>query len=274
MASVPTGMPPGICAWTRANRVPGVSIELAHREPAATCAPQWLRPNVPHRLRRRWSLAARDPLRLARTLPSRRASDERTTHALRSARRVHPVFPPHSASCPSPICFPWWRQPKASIQAWAHCRAIPWKANSSCHSERSRGISDHLADAKLSVRYWTVNQLSRSIVSSGWWVRANHPWDGVCIAEQVLLCTTRTKSLLRNSECRFQKFLPNKVKKNSERRKPKRFAAYKLSTNDNHYRWRHRVAQRKCRDFKKPGCDRVARWRRGNAFCASHPEKE
>ena len=60
-------------------------------------------------------------------------------------------------------------------------------------------------------------------------MRANHPWDGVCIAEQVLLCTTRTKSLLRNSECRFQKFLPNTVKKNSERRKPKRFAAYKLS---------------------------------------------
>ena len=29
-----------------------------------------------------------------------------------------------------------------------------------------------------------------------------------CIAEQVWLCTTRTKSLLRTSGCRFQKFLP------------------------------------------------------------------
>ena len=39
------------------------------------------------------------------------------------------------------------------------------------------------------------------------------------------VCSIRTKSLLRTSECRFQKFLPNTVKRNSERRRQKHFAA-------------------------------------------------
>src|SRR5436190_12243298 len=44
---------PAFAPWTTANRVPGASIELAHPEPAATCALQSHRPNVQHRLRRR-----------------------------------------------------------------------------------------------------------------------------------------------------------------------------------------------------------------------------
>src|ERR1700745_930691 len=45
-------------------------------------------------------------------------------------------------------------------------------------------------------------------------------------------------------------------------------------TNDNHHRWRRRTAQRKCRDFKKPGRDRVARWRGRNALYARRPGTE
>ena len=46
----------------------------------------------------------------------------------------------------------------------------------------------------------------------------------------------------------------------------------KTETGNHRHRRRDSIAQRKCRNFKAPGSDRVARRRRGSAFCKSLPK--